>query len=316
MKRYISKRLLFAIPTMLGVFIVVFFVIRLIPGDPAVVMLGPNATNAQIEAYRIRNGLDKSILIQFGISFKNFVQGDLGQSLSWYRPVTEMVFNRLPGTAELAVIGILFGIVLAIILGIIAAVFRGSWVDLIINAFTTLGVSLPTFYIGLLVLRVFATQLGIIPVISSAPGIKYWQSLFGPVLTMAIGQTAVFTRTTRSSMLEILGEDFVRTARAKGLKERIVLFKHALGNALIPIVTIVGYNLASAFGGAIVLETVFARNGIGKLLIDAIYVRDYPLIQGTTIIIAMVMILINIITDISYGVIDPRIRVSGDADWH
>jgi len=312
MKRYIFTRLLFAIPTMVGVFIVVFFIIRLVPGDPAVVMLGPNATNAQIEAYRERNGLNESILVQFGISFKNFLQGDLGQSLSWYRPVTEMVFDRLPGTAELAVLGILFGIILALVLGIISAAYRGTWIDLAITTFATLGVSLPTFYIGLLVLRIFALQMGIIPVISSTPGISYWKTLFGPVLTMAIGQTAMFARTTRSSMLEILGEDFVRTARAKGLSEKVVLFKHALGNALIPIVTIVGYNLAAVFGGAIVLETVFARNGIGKLLIDAINVRDYPLIQGTTTIIAMAMILINIITDISYGVIDPRIRVSGE----
>ncbi|NLK00706.1 MAG: ABC transporter permease [Clostridia bacterium] len=310
MKRYILSRILFAIPTIIGVFILVFFIVRLIPGDPAVTMLGSNATNEQIERYREQHGHDKPIAVQFGIAFKNFLKGDMGQSLSWYRPVREVIFEKLPRTAELAFFGILFGTLAALLLGVTAAVHRGRWPDLLLTAFASLGMSLPTFYIGLWVLVIFAMKLKIIPVISSfGSGVSYWQSLFGPVLTMALGECALITRTTRSSMLEILNEDFIRTARSKGLSEKIVLYKHALGNALIPIVTVVGYSLATAFGGAIVLETVFARNGIGKLLIDGINVRDYPLIQGTTIVIAILMVLINIITDIIYGLVDPRIRV-------
>lgn len=312
MMKYISKRLLVAIPTIIGVFIVVFFVLRLIPGDPATVMLGASATDAQVEVYREKYGLNEPLIVQFGIAFKNFITGDLGQSISLYKPVTQAIAERLPNTVVLAVLGILLGALFAVIFGVIAAIFRGKWPDLVLTSLSTLGMSLPTFYIGLWVLMIFALQLQLIPVLSNTAGVSFWQSIFGPLLTMVIGTTSFLMRTTRSSMLEIFNEDFIRTARAKGLSEKIVLFKHALGNALIPIVTITGYNLATSFGGAIVLETVFTRNGIGKLLIDAINVRDYPLVQGTTIIIAILMILINIVTDVVYGFVDPRIRVTGD----
>ena len=313
MLKYITKRLLFAIPTMIGVFVVVFFVIRRIPGDPAVTMLGVKATEAQIATFRAAHGLNDSILVQFGIALKNFITGDFGTSLSLYRPVFQVILERFPRTAELAIFGVIIGFILAVILGVIAAVFHGRWPDITLTAFSTLGMSLPTFYIGLWVLYIFALKLGIIPVISSmGNNVNHWQSLFGPLVTIAIGETALLLRTTRSAMLEILNEDFIRTARAKGLSERVVLFKHALGNSLIPIVTITGYSLATAFGGAIVLETVFARQGIGKLLIDAISVRDYPLVQGTTVFIAILMILVNIMTDVLYGILDPRIRITND----
>jgi len=313
MLKYIAKRLLFAIPTIIGVFVVVFFVVRLIPGDPAATMLGAKATEAQIAAYRAAHGLNDSVMVQFAIALKNFFSGDLGVSLSLYRPVLQVILERLPRTAELAFFGIIIGFILAVFLGVIAAVFRGRWPDVALISFSTLGMSLPTFYIGLWVLYIFALKLGIIPVISSmGNNVSYWKSLFGPLVTIAIGETALLLRTTRSSMLEILNEDFIRTARAKGLAEWVVLFKHALGNSLIPIVTVTGYSLATAFGGAIVLETVFARQGIGKLLIDAITVRDYPLVQGTTIIIAILMILVNILTDVVYGYLDPRIRITDD----
>ncbi|MDR0490977.1 MAG: ABC transporter permease [Oscillospiraceae bacterium] len=311
MKYYILKRLLSAIPTLLGVFIVVFIVIRQIPGDPAAVMLGRNATNEQIEIYRASHGLDKSAIEQFWIALENLFRGDFGVSLSHNRSVLSVVFERLPSTIELALYGILISSFVSIILGVIAARFRGRWPDLIIVAFSTLGMSLPTFYIGLWVLVIFALGLGIIPVLSSmVPGTPYWKTLFGPVLTMVLGGTLV--RTTRSAMLEIMDEDFIRTAKAKGVSGRRLLFKHALGNALIPIVTMIGYGLAISFGGAIVLETVFVRNGVGKLLMDAMGSRDYPLIQGATFIIAVFMIFANLITDIVTGFVDPRIRVAGE----
>lgn len=315
MTKYILKRLLFGVVTIIGVFIVVFFVLRMIPGDPAVVMLGAKATDTQIEAFRAARGLDKPLIVQFAIALKNFFKFDFGMSLSKYKPVMELILDRLPKTAELSLLGIFFGAVFALIFGVVAAVCRGKWPDITLISLSTFGMSLPTFYIGLWVMMIFAVKLGWIPVIAgSSSHATHFQKLFGPLLTMTLGETALLLRTTRSSMLEILGEDFVRTARAKGLKERIVILKHALGNALIPIVTIVGYSLATAFGGAIVLESVFAREGIGKLLIDAINVRDYPLVQGATIIIAILMILVNILTDVVYGFVDPRIRVTKSVD--
>jgi ABC-type dipeptide/oligopeptide/nickel transport system permease component len=277
-------------------------------------MLGATATDAQIELYSKLHGLDQPVIIQFWVALANMLKGDFGVSLSHYRPVFDVVFERLPATIELALYGIVFSSVIAVILGVIAASFRGKWPDLFIIVCSTLGMSLPTFYIGLWVLVIFALKLGVIPVVSSmAKDIPYWKTLFGPVLTIVIGLGLV--RTTRSSMLEILEEDFIRTARAKGVSRKKILFKHALGNALIPIVTMVGYGLATSFGGAIVLESVFARNGVGKLLIDAITIRDYPLIQGATLIIAVFMIFANLLTDIVTGFVDPRIRVSADSSY-
>jgi ABC-type dipeptide/oligopeptide/nickel transport system permease component len=312
MLKYTIKRLLFAIPTILGVFIVVFLVLRLIPGDPAVAMLGKDATDEQIEIYREKYGLDKPLPVQLGIALKDFVSGDLGMSISHYQPVTQAIFERLPNTVELALLGILLSATLSIIFGVTAAVYRGRWPDTLLMTYSTIGTSMPSFYIGLWVLVIFARRLDFIPVLSNMEGVPHWKGLFGPLMTIALGGTATLMRTCRSSMLEIFNEDFIRTARAKGLSERVILFKHALGNAMIPLVTIVGYNLATSFGGAIMLETVFTRNGMGKLLVDAISVRDYPLIQGATVFIAILMILINILTDVVYNIVDPRIRVHGD----
>ncbi|MDR1539707.1 MAG: ABC transporter permease [Clostridiales bacterium] len=312
MATYIIKRLLAALPTIVGVFAAVFFVIRMIPGDPALSMLGAGATDSQIAVYRQKYGLDEPLPVQFAIAFKGFATGDLGESISLRKPTAEAIMERLPNTVELSLLGIAIGAALAIILGVAAAVNRGSWIDMLLTSISTLGMSLPTFYIGLWVLMIFAMNLKIIPVLSNASDVPHWKSLLGPLVTMVIGETSMLARTTRSSMLEIFDEDFIRTARAKGLGERAILFKHALGNALIPIVTVTGYNLATAFGGAIVLESVFTRNGVGKLLIDAINARDYPLVQGAAIVIAVIMIFINILTDVIYGFIDPRIRVAGD----
>ncbi|MCR4711544.1 MAG: ABC transporter permease [Clostridia bacterium] len=310
MINYIIKRILSAIPTLLGVFLAVFFAIRLIPGDPAEVMLGANATDEQIEIYRESHGLNRSMGEQLLISLKGYVTGDLGTSVSYTRPVSEMIGMALPNTIELALIGVIISSVIAVALGVLAAANRGKWPDLLINVLSTIGMSMPTFYIGLWVLTIFASKLGIIPIISNRAGVPHYKTLIGPVITMVLGLTLV--RTTRSSMLEIMEEDFIRTAKAKGVSRKNILFRHALENALIPIITMIGYNLASAMAGAIVLETVFVRNGVGKLLIDAITVRDYPMIQGAALVIAALMIMANIITDIVVALTDPRIRVAGE----
>ncbi|MDR1060738.1 MAG: ABC transporter permease [Clostridiales bacterium] len=313
MIKYIAQRLLMSAVTIVGVFVAVFFVIRLIPGDPALSMLGADATDAQIAVYREKFGLNEPLPVQFGLALKGFVSGDLGDSISLREPVARAVASRLPYTAELSLLGIAIGLSIAVALGIAAATRRGKWLDVALISLSTLGMSMPTFFVGIWVLMIFARGLGVIPVIGNVAGVPHWKSLLGPLLTMVLGETSMMMRTTRSAMLEIFDEDFIRTARAKGLGERAILYRHALGNALIPIVTIAGYNLATAFGGAIVLESVFTRNGIGKLLIDAINARDYPLVQGTTIVIASLMILVNIMTDVAYGFVDPRIRVAGDA---
>ncbi len=308
---YILKRIISAIPTLLGVFLAVFFVIRLIPGDPALVMLGANATEEQLEIYREAHGLNGTTGEQLLLSLKGFATGDLGTSISYSKPVMEVIGEALPGTLELAVIGVVISSLIAVALGVLAAAKRGRWPDLLINVLSTIGMSLPTFYVGLWVLTIFASKLGIIPVLSNNADVPHWKTLLGPVITMVLGMSLV--RTTRSSVLEILEEDFIRTARAKGVPRRSILFRHALKNAMIPIITMIGYNLATAMAGAMVLETVFVRNGIGKLLIDAITVRDYPMIQGAALVIAALMIAANILTDIIVAITDPRIRVSGES---
>jgi peptide/nickel transport system permease protein len=313
MKSYIAARLLFAIPTMLGVLITVFLIMRSIPGDPAAIMLGKNVTKEQIKQFRDNYGLNDPLPIQLGILVKNFFKGDLGKSIKSHKPVLGMILRRLPKTAELALLAILLGVLLGVAQGIVASVFHGRWPDIAITAGSTLGMSTPSFYIGLLILMVFAVKLGWIPVIGlEGNGNTHFQVTVAPVLTMMLGGSALIIRTTRSAMLEIMGEDYIRTARAKGLTETAVLFKHALRNAAIPIITVVGDSLAHSFAGAIIIETVFVRPGIGKLLIGAVASRDYPVVQGTVVFIAFALIMVILIVDIIYGIVDPRIRLRAD----
>ncbi|WP_213950932.1 ABC transporter permease [Tepidanaerobacter syntrophicus] len=310
MKRYIAARLVIVIPTLIGVLLSVFLILRLVPGDPAAIMLGKNATDEQIRLFREQNGLDKNIGVQMVIVLKKFAKGDLGNSIASGRPVLDMILERFPRTAELAICGVLLGAAIGILQGIIAAVYRGRWPDLTITTLSTIGMSVPSFYIAMLVLLVFAVKLKWIPVIATeGPGVSHFKAMIAPVLTMVLGGSALTVRTTRSAMLEILNEDFILTARAKGVRERGVLLNHALRNAAIPIITVVGDNLASSFGGAIVIETVFVRPGIGKLLVDAINARDYPVVQGTSVFIAFLLIFVILLTDIVYSLADPRVRL-------
>ncbi|MDL2218153.1 ABC transporter permease [Christensenellaceae bacterium OttesenSCG-928-M15] len=310
MGRYVLRRLLVAIPTILGVFIAVFFIMRQIPGDPAAIMLGGSATDEQITAFREQNGLDEPMPVQLGIALKKFITGDLGNSITSKRPVLDMILERLPRTVELALLGIILGSLVGMIGGIIAAVFRGRWPDYALTGLNTLGMSLPSFYVALMLLLLLAVQLKWIPVIGTPrDDVSHFKTLVAPVLTMMIGNSALTMRTTRASMLEIMGEDYIRTARAKGLNERMVLFRHALKDAAIPIITVIGYDLAGCFGGAIIIETVFSRPGIGKLLIDAVNARDFAVVQGTAVFIAICLITVNLLTDIVYSIVDPRIRV-------
>ena len=288
MKRYILKRLLFAVPTILGSMMVVFLIIRSIPGDPVAMKFGKSATVQEIEEYR----------------------AEYGYSMANNQPVFDMILDCLPNTLELTVFGVLLAIVLGVTSGIFAALYRGSIFDMMILSLNTLLMSMPSFFLGLVLIIVFGVQLKLIPVIglNLAPE-QHFAGLIGPVITVGLGSAASIARTTRTSMLKILGNDFIKVCKSKGIAKSAIIIKHALRNALTPIITVVGGTFAAYLGGAVVTETVFARPGIGKLLVDAINARDYTVIQGTAVFLAVFMILVILVTDILYGIFDPRIRV-------
>lgn len=308
MGKHILNRILFAIPTLLGVLIVTFLIIRMIPGDPARLYLGENASEVQLEAFREEKGLNKPLIVQMGIMLKDWCRGDFGDSFTQQRPALEIIFDRFPSTIQLALAGIVFAAIFGVLFGIIAAVRRGSWADIAVVSSSTLFMSMPSFLWALILMMVFGVWLGWIPVISLRADTSGLRTLIAPAMSLGLSGAALFARTTRSAMLEVLGEDYVRTARAKGLKERAVVFKHALKAGSMPIVTIIGFYFATYLAGAIVVETIFARPGIGKMLIDAVYQRDYNLVQAGTVFIAGIMVLMNLVTDILCTILDPRVR--------
>ncbi len=310
MAKQIITRILFAIPTLLGVLIVSFLMIRMIPGDPAVLYLGENASQVQLEAFREEKGLNEPMVVQMGIMVKDFLHGDWGESFTQHRSVQSIILEKFPSTLQLALAGIVFATIFGVLFGIIAAVTRGSWADLGIVGASTLFMSMPSFLWALILMMIFGVWLGWIPIISLGGGGNDLKSIFAPALALGLSGAALFARTTRSSMLEVLGEDYIRTARAKGLKEGVVIFKHALKATAMPIITIIGFYFATYLAGAIVIETIFARPGIGKMLIDAVYMRDYNLVQGATVFIAGIMVLMNLFTDILNACLDPRVRVN------
>lgn len=311
--QYFLRRLIAAVPTLLGVMVAVFFVVHLIPGDPLLAMLGDAATQQQIEAAREQYGFDRPVHEQFVRFLGQYASGDLGRSISSRRPVTTEVISRFPHTLQLALAAVFVSVALGVPLGVIAAVRRGGLVDFASLVLSTLGVAAPVFWVGLLLSLLFATNLGWLPSIGAGrPGdpASVIRALILPAVALGLSGMALIARMTRASMLEVLREDFVRTAHAKGLHRRIVIYKHALRNAANPIISIVGLNLGTLLGGTVLIETVFARPGLGKLLVDSILARDYPVVQGVTFIIAAVFILVNLLTDLTYSLIDPRVRVS------
>lgn len=310
MKQYILKRLLFAIPTILGSMIVVFLIIRSIPGDPVAMKFGKTATIEEIEAYREEHGYNRPMIVQMADSIGDTLHGDLGVSMSSNQPVMNMILDVLPNTLELTVFGVAFAVILGLGSGILAALHRGSPFDVMILSLNTILMSMPSFFLGLVLIIVFGVQLKLIPVISlNLSPEQHFVGLIGPMVTVGLGSAASIARTTRTSMLKILGDDFIKVCRSKGIAKSAIIFGHALRNALTPIITVVGGTFASYLGGAVVTETVFARPGVGKLLVDAINARDYTVIQGTAVFLAVFMILVILVTDILYGVFDPRIRL-------
>ncbi len=305
MPALLLRRLLATAFVVLGVALLVFLLIHLIPGDPVDVMLGESASAADREALRQNLGLDRPLATQLLAWFEGLARLDLGLSLHERQPVTGLIAERLPATLELAAAGLGVTLVLALPLGLLAAARRNTPWDRGAMVFSLLGVSIPNFWLGPLLILVFSLWLGWFPV----SGREAPASVVLPALTLGLSLAAILSRMVRSSLLEVLGEDYIRTARAKGLDERRVLLAHALPNALLPVITVIGLQLGALLAGAVITETIFSWPGIGLLTIEAIQARDYPLVQGCVLFIALTYVLVNTLTDLLYGFIDPRIRL-------
>jgi ABC-type dipeptide/oligopeptide/nickel transport system permease component len=303
---YIVQRILLAVLVVFGVSIITFF-LTFLSGDPVVLMLPTDASSEQIARFRQDWGFDRPIIVQYGSFLWRALQGDLGTSLRHGTPALPLIAERLPATFQLTVTAMLLAVGLAIPLGVISATNRGKLIDLLTMAVALLGQALPNFWLAIMAILLFAVTLGWLP----TSGRGTWIHLVLPAGVLATGLMALLTRITRSSMLEILSEDYVRTARAKGLPRWAVLSRHALRNALIPLVTVIGLQFGYILGGAVVVETVFTWPGVGLFTIQAITNRDYPVVQAAVLILSTAVVLINLVVDLLYGLLDPRIRIRG-----
>ena len=312
MRGYVARRLLLAIPTLVGLTVLAFSLIVLTPGDPAIELArrrapSGEATDVDIARARAELRLDRPYAVQLGSWIGDVAHGDLGRSFSTGRPVASELAERIPATAQLAGVALALSVLLALPLGAIAAVRRNSLLDQGLRIGALLGASVPGFFLAYLLIVLFATTLQILPV----AGRGSLASVILPAVTLAAGPTAILSRLVRASLLEVLGEDFIRTARSHGLRESVVVARHALPNALLSTVTLIGSLVGHLLAGAVIVETIFAWPGVGKLTVDAISQRDYTMIQGVVLFVGAIFVTINLLIDLSYGVIDPRIRVSG-----
>ncbi|WEJ57384.1 ABC transporter permease [Devosia sp. FJ2-5-3] len=325
MLAYIARRLLLLIPMAIGMVVVTFGLLLIIPGDPAAVLLGQDATPEAIQNLRNSLGLNDPWFIRLWNYFAALLQGDMGRSIFQNQPVSEIIAGRLGATIELAVVALLLASVIGITLGVLAAIRQGSWVDTVTMLFAQLGVSMPVYWLGLLLMLLFAVQLGWLPSIGRGVPMHeaLWAALNGrpqvlwdsfrhialPALALAANSAAIISRLVRASMLEVLREDFVRTAYAKGLRKGRVVVRHALRNALLPVLSVIGLRFGALLGGAVLTESIFAWPGLGQLTISAISQRDLPLIQGIVLTFAIVFALVNLIVDLLYAAVDPRVRL-------
>ncbi len=331
MVKYVIKRILQAIPVLLGVSMIVFLIMRVFSADPAPVVLGEHATEAAMEAWREENGLNDPIVVQYINFLTDALQGDLGESYYTHTSVTEELLSRFPATIELAVVAIIIAAVVGVVLGVISATHKNSPIDGLATILALVGVSMPIFWLGVLLIILFAGVLHVLPssgridpLLQPVGGTGFYlidtllsgdfeafvnaaQHIVLPAVALSMYSMAVITRMTRSSMLETLNEDYVRTARAKGLAKRRVDTHHALRNAMLPVTTVIGLQLGSLLGGAMLTETVFAWPGIGKYVVDCILKSDYPVVQGAVLLIATIFVVINLIVDVIYAYLDPRI---------
>ena len=358
MTTYILRRILLSIPVLFGILFVTFALGRLIPGDPCRAILGEKATDAVCDEFIHRHGLDQPILVQFGHYINEITHGDFGRSFRYSKPVDDLLIERLPITIELSIAALLVSILVGVPLGVISAIRHNSWVDVLTMLWANTGVSMPVFWLGLMLAYIFAlalkdTPLQLPPSGRLSPGLitvpfyQVWnlnltqgtttftilnffsrmnilngllssnfelvgdavKHLILPAMALGTIPMAIIARMTRSSMLEVLGQDYIRTARAKGLRQRVVVMKHAFRNALLPLVTVIGLSLGGLLGGAVLTETVFNLSGVGRILYEAITARDYGIVQAFTVVIAVFFVILNLVVDISYAYLDPRIRL-------
>jgi peptide/nickel transport system permease protein len=301
---YLVRRLLLTLPVLLGVTFIIFAMVRLTPGDPAQVIAGEQATRETVEAVRRSLGLDQPMVVQYGRFLGDLVRGDMGRSTRSQRPVLQELADRFPNTLELTLAGMLVASVMGLGAGVVSATRRNRWPDTLSMILALGGVSMPVFWLGLMLILLFSVKLGWLPPV----GRGSLAQLVLPAITLGAASAAILARMTRSSLLEVLGQDWVMTARAKGLAERLVIYKHALKNAMIPVVTVMGLQFGTLLSGAVLTETVFAWPGIGRLIVESILARDYPVVQGAVLLTALTFVFVNLVVDLLYSVLDPRIR--------
>jgi len=289
-----------------GVLLLTFLLIHLVPGDPVEVMLGESASSADRELLRSDLGLNQPLLQQFGTYLNKLAHGDLGHSIHTKTPIAELVHARYPATLKLALLSLVIGLVVGIPLGIYSALKAGHWQDILVTIVSVRLSAMPAFWLGPVLMLIFAVWLGWLPV----SGMESNTSIILPAVTLGLGLSAILTRMTRTSLLEVLNDDYIRTARAKGLSERVVILRHAMRAALLPIITIVGLQMGSLLAGAVITETIFSWDGIGRLLVESIEKRDYPVTQACVLIVALSYVAVNLFTDLLYRLADPRVRVA------
>jgi glutathione transport system permease protein len=312
MAAFLVRRIALAFVTLFTVLTLVFVIVRILPGDPAQLILGDQATREAIEAMHVRLGLDQPILLQYATFLGNALLGDWGVSMVTGQPVLAEVLNVLPWTIELTLVSLALGVAIGVPLGVWAAVRRNGAVDYIVRITSLAGLSFPAFVSAIILLFLFAIELRWFPVISARTGsLKAWtESITLPAISLGLNSAAYITRVTRSAMLEVLSEDYVRTARAKGVPQRIVIWRHALRNALIPIITVAGLYLSTLIGNSVLTEIVFSRPGLGKLIVGALNQRDYTMLEGMMVIYTLAVVLVNLLSDLAYGVVDPRVKLA------
>jgi ABC-type dipeptide/oligopeptide/nickel transport system permease component len=306
MLKYLGRRLVQLVPVLFLMSVMVFLILYLLPGDPATLaLIGHGATTMEhVEELREQMGLNDPIYVQYGRYLANAVRGDLGTSARFRRPVTEIIMEQFPATLKLSIVGMSIALVLGLTIGIVAAIWRYSWVDTLGMFLALLGVSTPIFWSGLMAIFLFSFRLGWLP----STGTGGWKGMVLPAFTLGLVATGTIARLTRSGLIEVMSQDYVRTARAKGLGEWWVISRHAMKNAMIPIVTVLGLQFGAMLGGAVITETVFSRPGIGRLVVSAVLWEDYALAQGAILLIAICFVLVNLMVDVSYAWLDPRIR--------
>ncbi|HEY8284715.1 MAG TPA: ABC transporter permease [Chloroflexota bacterium] len=325
MINYCLKRLLLLIPVILGITLFVFLIVHLIPGNPALVILGSDASAAQVAQLNHQLGLDQPLWQQFFSYVGQLAHGDLGTSLTQHQSVSSLIGFAFPNTVELAIAGMIITLLIGIPLGVASAVYRNSILDYAAMALAQLGTSMPVFWLGTLLVQILALDLGLFPSFGIGPALgpafsslasgdsgplsALFSHLLLPALTLGLSGVGVVTRMVRSAMIEALGQDYIRTARAKGLKRRFIIWRHALRNGLLTVITIIGLQFGYLLGGAVIVETIFAWPGLGRLAVNAILARDFPVVQGCVLVIALMFAIVNLVVDLAYGLVNPRIRL-------